>query len=130
MRIIRELIIMSSTAYLDRARGWTKLLEDKEAERTGVRLTEARPAVSRRIGVPPGTLENLRNGRLKAIAVHWYDRLRAGVVKELEAEVRHLEHELQILRTTGVDPREDEVAAVVADLAKVRQALGLPGGAR
>lgn len=53
------------------------------------------------------------------------ERLRGAVIRQLEAEVRHLEHELQVLRATGADPRDDEIAAVVASLAKVRQTLGL-----
>ncbi len=125
MRIIRELRFMSSVAYLDRARDWSKTLEDREAARSGASLREARPVVARQAGVSPGTLENLRNGRLKSIAVHIYERLRGAVIRELEAEVRHLEHELTILRATGLDPRDDEMAQVVADLAKARQALGL-----
>ena len=116
---------MSSAAFLEKAQGWGRTLEDKEAARTGLRLVEARPLVARKTGVAPGTLENLRNGRLKAIAAHVYERLRAGVIHELEAEMRHLEHELQILRQTGVDPRSGEDAALVASLAKVREALGL-----
>lgn len=125
MRIIRELRFMHAAAYLERARDWTKTLEDREAARSGISLREVRPKVARQIGVSPGTLENVRNGRLKAIAVHIYDRLRGAVIRELEAEIVRLEHELQILRTTGLDARDDEVAAVVASLAKAREALGV-----
>lgn len=115
-----------SSAYVEHAQGWARALEDREAARSGLSVATAREAVARRVTVPAGTLENLRKGRLKAIAVHVYDRLRAGLIRELEAEVRHLEHELQILRSTGADPREGEIAAVVASLAKAREALGLP----
>jgi hypothetical protein len=116
---------LHSTAYVENAQSWARTLEDREAARAGVRLHDAREAVARRVIVPTGTLENLRKGRLKAIAVHVYDRLRSGLIRELEAEVRHLEHELQILRATGADPRENEIAAVVASLQHARQALGL-----
>lgn len=123
---IREQLVMTSAAYLERARGWVRTLEDREAARNSHPVSEARPSVARRTGISPGTLANIRNGRLKAIAVHVYDRLRAAVIRELETEVRHLEHELQLLRTAGVDPREGEMEEVVASLAKVREALGLP----
>lgn len=112
--------------FVDTARGWSRTLEDREASRSGRRLADARRDVARRTGVNPGTLENLRNGRLKAIAVHVYERLRAGVIREIEAEMRHLEHELTILRQTGVDPRSDEATAVLASIETVRAALGLP----
>lgn len=118
-------IAAHSAAYVEQAEGWARTLEDREAQRSGVKLADAREAVARRVVVPSGTLENLRKGRLKAIGVHIYDRLRAGLIRELEAEVRHLEHELQILRTTGADPRDNEIAAVVASLAKAREALGI-----
>lgn len=118
--------MMIATTYVDQARDWTRTLEDREAARSGATLREVRPVVARHAGVMPGTLENLRNGRLKSIAAHVYARLRAAVIRELENEVRHLEHELISLRATGADPRENEVAAVVANLAQVRAALGLP----
>lgn len=113
-------------AFVENARGWSKTLEDREADKTGHCLKQVRPIIARRIGIPAGTLENLRNGRLKAIAAHVYERLRAGVIRELEAEMRHLDHELNILRQTGMDPRSDDTAAVLADIKTVRAALGLP----
>ena len=125
MGIIRELITMSSASYVERARSWTRVLEDREAARNGVPIKEARPRVARRAGVASGTLENLRNGRLKAVAVHVYERLRLAVERELVAEMAALEHELQILRQSGVDPRAAEVETVVSHLAAARQALGL-----
>ena len=120
----REGHSMNSVAYVERAAEWARLLEDKEVERSGADLAAARPVVARRTGVPEGTLRNLRKHRLKAIGAHWFDRLRAGVVKELEAELMRLEHDLAILRATGADPRHPETEAVVADIARARAALG------
>jgi len=116
---------MNSVAYVERAAAWARLLEDKEAERSGADLAVARPTVARRTGVPEGTLRNLRKNRLKAIGVHWFDRLKAGVIRELEAELMRLEHDLAVLRATGADPRHPETEAVVADIARARAALGL-----
>jgi hypothetical protein len=120
-----EVRLMHSAAYVETARGWERRLVDGEARRAGVDHDTARAIVARRTEVPKGTLLSLRKNRLKGIAVHWYERLRSGVIRELEAELRHLEHELAILRQTGTDPRSDATAAVVADIAKVRAALGL-----
>lgn len=116
---------MNSVAYADQARDWTRRLEDREAARSGLSVKEARPIVARRLGVAPGTLESVRKGRLKTIAAHIYDRLRLNVVAELQAEMRALEHELHVLQATGVDPRDSAIDEVVADLAKVRLALGI-----
>ncbi len=124
MRSIREVLSMTSASYVERARSWGRVLEDREAARSGVPLRQARPKVARQTGVASGTLANLRNGRLKAIAVHVYDRLRQAVERELVAEMQALEHELQILRQTGADPRGPEIEEVVSHLSAARAALG------
>jgi len=125
MRIIRELISMQSATYIDRARGWTRVLEDREAAKQRVPVKHARVSVARRTGVASGTLENLRNGRVKAVAVHVYERLRHAIERELVAEMRALEHELEMLRRQGADPRTSEMDEVVAHLAAARKALGM-----
>jgi hypothetical protein len=125
MRIPREGTTMTAAAYTDRARGWARALEDREAARNGMTIADAREAVSRRLAVPAGTLENLRKNRLKAIAAHWYEKLRSGVVRELEAELRHVEHELNIARQIGLDPASGEAHALLATEARLREALGL-----
>lgn len=121
----RTSIPMSATAYVERARGWARMLEDREAARSGEPIHRAREAVARQVAVPPGTLENLRKNRLKGIAAHWYDQLRGGVIRALEAELRHVEFELQIARQVGLDPRGGETEALVASQARLRDALGL-----
>lgn len=124
---------MSALAYIEQAREWTTRLEASEVEKGNAdNLREARVIVARDVGAAPGTLENLRNRRLKGIAAHLYDRLRARVLRELEAEMRALSHEIQILKIIGTDPRSSEMEAAEASLADVREALGLPpngGGA-
>lgn len=64
--------------------------------------------------------------RRKSVDGDTVGKLRAALIRRLEAEVRHLEHELQIVRATGVDPRDDQISEIEADLAKARKALGLP----
>lgn len=70
-------------------------------------------------------MQNLRNGRLKAVAVHVYERLWFALERELMAEMQALEHELQLLRQQGIPPHSDEVSEVVAHLAAARKALGM-----
>ncbi len=125
MRIPTDRTTMNAVAYVEQARGWAKTLEDRARHDGAPTITDARQAVSHRTGVSPGTLENLRKNRLKAVAAHVYDSLRGGVIRALEAELQHLEHELTILRQTGVHPGSDATAAVATDIARVRLALGL-----
>lgn len=113
----------TAASFVDQAGAWGRRLEDREADRLGMTVREARAVVARRSGVAPGTLENLRKGRLKSVGAHVYARLRAAVIRELEAEHAALEHELQLLRAAGSDPRENEIAAVVASREAVRSAL-------
>lgn len=123
--ITRQRTIMTAVAYVDRARGWAKRLEDAEAARSGMPVADARKAVARRLAMSPGTLENLRKGRLKAVAAHWYDTLRAGVIRELESELRHVQHEIAVARQTGLDPASGEAHALLAMEARITAALGL-----
>lgn len=92
------------------ATAWVRSLENRETERTGLALPEARKAVARRLGVPAGTLSSLRRGRIKGVRSWVEDRLRDGLIAALEAEMRKTANELENLRRR--DPR---VAAVEID---------------
>jgi hypothetical protein len=99
------------------------MLVDRETIRTGNKPI-ARKNVARAIGVSPGTIENLTRARLKRISGWLRDALRARVIRELEAEIVRLQHELAVLRQSGADPRCDEMAAVRADLSAILTVLG------
>jgi len=107
------------------ARDWADILEEKEARRAGVSIDDARPIVARKTGVPEGKLYSLRRNRLKDVARHILLRLGEGVLRELQAELRHVEHDLQILRQIGADPSGGEVLSLLASRQKIREALGL-----
>jgi hypothetical protein len=125
MRVPEDRTTMTAAAYVERARGWAMTLEDRARHDGAPTLEDARVTVSRHTGVSPGTLENLRKNRLKAVSAHVYENLRRGVIRALEAELRHLEHELHVLRQTGAHPASDATTAVETDIALVRAALGL-----
>jgi hypothetical protein len=114
---------MSSLVYAERAREWGVTLEDRERARTGLPLPMARKRVADRAGASPGTLENLRKGRLKNIAAHLYDRLRLLVIAELQAEVIAHEHEIETLLAIGADTRDDEMAEAKASLREIKALL-------
>ena len=116
---------MSAVEFLDRAREWERVLVAKEADRSGRPEHEARATVAHRAGALPGTLENLRRGRLKEVAAHIYAGLRAGVEAELEAELRHAQHQLLIVRAAGLDPHSGAYFSLVANEARLKEALGI-----
>lgn len=116
---------VSAVSDVNLARDWAEILEAREARRAGVSIDDARPIVSRKTGVPEGKLYSLRRNRLKDIARHILLRLGEGVLHELQAELRHVEHDLQILRQIGADPSGGEVLSLLASRSKIREALGL-----
>jgi transposase-like protein len=122
----RESHSMTTAAYVDTARTWVRRLEDAEAIRSSVPVNTARSSVARKVGVHPGALANIRHGRIKAIAAHVFDALRGAVERELLHEIARLEHELALLRQSGVDPREDQMREVETHLAAAREALTRP----
>lgn len=117
----------SAIAEAAEARNLANILVKQETRRIGDR-ERARASVARAIGTVPGTIENLQRGRLKRISGWLRDALRARVVRELEAEVARLQHEIATLAQTGVDPRSNETAAVNADLSAILTVLGRDRG--
>lgn len=116
---------MSAAEFVDRARGWERVLVGKESARSGRSSNAARQRVASKVGVAPGTLENLRRGRLKDITAHLYAKLHASVIAELEAELRHVEQELEIARAAGLDVAAGATFSLVANEARLKEALGL-----
>lgn len=106
------------------AQNLAKRLEDMRAKAAGS-IELARQQIARETRISAGTLENLRRGRIKQVAAWVRDSLQAAVIRQLENEMRALEHELQMVRQTGRPLRDCEAEAIVSDLAKVRAALGL-----
>lgn len=101
-----------------------RILVEQEARRRGSK-SNAHAYVARTVGASPGTIENLLRGRLKRISGWLRDALRGRVVRELEAEVVRLQHEIAVLKQAGVDPRSNEMSAARADLSAVLAALGI-----
>ena len=113
----------NALAEATEARQLANLLVDQEYRRVKDR-DRARCNVARAIGTSPGTIENLQRNRLKRISGWLRDALRARVIRELEAEIARLQHELAVHKQTGVDPRGDEATAVRADLSAILTVLG------
>ena len=100
-----------------------RVIEDQEAKRLGIPVTSARSRVANRIGVAPGTLENLRRLRTKIVPNWLMNRIRAEFIAVLQSEIQRLEHEIQIARQTGMDHRDDDLAKAEAQLASAKEIL-------
>jgi hypothetical protein len=98
-----------------------RVIEDQEARRLGIPVTSARSRVANRIGVAPGTLENLRRLRTKIVPNWLMNRIRAEFIAVLQSEIQRLSHEIDIARQTGADHRDDLLAAAEAQLYAARE---------
>lgn len=115
---------MTSLAYDDQIRKWARDLEDAEASRLGMPLSEARPIIASKFGIPAGTLENMRRNRIKGLRGWIRDRVQALVIREIEAEIQRLTHELEVALRCSAKPGDDEVIAARTALAQARQLIG------
>lgn len=123
-RRITEPNVSTALTTTHEAQTLAKRLEDMRARAAGS-IELARVQIARETRISAGTLENLRRGRIKQVAAWVRDSLQAAVVRQLEQEVRALEHEIMLLRQTGVDPRSPQVSEAEAYLARARAALGI-----
>lgn len=119
-----QFVQMNAMTDVTDAERFARYVEDAEATRLGVKLSEARPVVARRLGASPGTLENLRRGRLKIIPNFLMARIRSEFVAVLQSEVTRLEHEIALARQTGMDHRENDLAAAQTQLVAAKKILG------
>jgi len=111
----RDVSSMSVAAFVER-------LEKIERSKGVDRLT-ARQAVARRIGIAPGTVENIARGRKKSVAGWIENKIKRAVAHAIEQEMRALEAELALVRASGIELRDDEMAAAQAAVDQARAIL-------
>lgn len=111
---------MSDISTINR---FAKSLEDAEARRLGIKTSDARTRLAGKLGVSPGTLENIRRLRTKVVPNWLMNRVRAELVATLQLEIQRLEHEINIARQTGADHRDDTLASAETQLAKAKAIL-------
>lgn len=118
-----EDIQVNACVDVERAHRWARVVEDAEAAALGLKVHEARPYVARRLGVAPGTLENLRRLRTKVIPNWMMMRLRSEFVAVLQSQIMRLEHEIHIARQTGASYRDNVLASAEAQVVKAKALL-------
>jgi len=114
--------LMCPDAALDEATYAAARIEKIERDR-GLSVAAARTAAARRAGVSPGTLEKLNRGRLKAVAMHVYARLRAALINALNEEHQRLANELAIARGSALATDLNALREAEAALAQARAVL-------
>ena len=111
---------MSDVAAINR---FAKVLEDSEARKLGIRTTAARERIAGRLGVAPGTLENIRRLRTKIVPNWLMNKVRLELVAVLQSEIRRLEHEIHLARQIGSDHRDSSLHEAEAQLTAARKIL-------
>lgn len=99
-------------------------LEETESRQSGLNLEKARPVVASRIGILPGTAENLRRGRTKGVRGWVEQRITAAFIRGLEHEIRRLQSELDMARQGGTRMDDDDFLAAQASLEAARKLIG------
>lgn len=100
---------------------------ESDAMRAGCKLPDARAAIARRIGVAPGTLENIRRGRAKRLAHSVFAAITEAFERMLEKQIEAAEHELAKARACRT--RFDEHRLVALDAAITTALMVLSEGA-
>jgi hypothetical protein len=119
---------VNAYADVEQAHRWAEVLEDAEAKRLGCKVQDARRALACRLGIAPGTLENLRRFRIKTVPSWMMARLRREFVALLQTQIMRLEHEIHIARQTGADYRDDDLASAETQVARAKEILNGTGG--
>lgn len=105
------------------ARDWVIAIEDHHARVIGQPLPIARQHLARKVGIAPGTLENIRRGRLKGLRHQVAERLQAFMIHHLKTEINKLTHELEIVLQSRKNNFGDEIIAAQAALDEARRLL-------
>jgi hypothetical protein len=123
--IVRQILRTLRTSLQDACMSvvaTAQALERRERARAPtLKLARQRLASRLRIGV--GTFENLVRGRVKKIDHEIKRRLDDLLVRELEAEIMRLQHELEMARQGGDHPGSEHVLQVERLLSQARALL-------
>lgn len=114
---------MNAASDVVRTSQMVERLEELEAARLGIRVSEVRIIIARRIRMSAATIANLRRGRRKAVKSDEIGNIRAALIWALQKQVVGLEHEIHLHLQAGADPRDDDLAAAQAALVEARAKL-------
>jgi hypothetical protein len=109
---------------LDVATDYAERLVERERRATG-KLNVAMDNVAAGAGLSRWTFWGLWHRRRKTTTDEVVCGLRGLLIRQIQAEIGHLEHEVSILIQTGARPDDRDILAAQTTLAKLRSSLGL-----
>jgi hypothetical protein len=89
----------------EQIRTWIKAAEKREIARTGLNKPEARKTLAHSLRIGYWSLVNVIRGRIKGLRGDLRDKIKAGIIRNLESEIARLENELHLVRqcNSGLD---------------------------
>ena len=118
-----EINQMNAVSDIEAVHRFARRIEDAEAKRLGVRITEARVSLARRLRTSPGTLENIRRLRTKVVPNWLMARIKAEFVSVLQNEIARLEHEISIAKQIGAHHSDDALQAAETQMVAALEIL-------
>ena len=122
-RHMDKLSPMNALADVETAHRMLSRLETIEAARQNTSVSDVRLPIARRLKASPGTLENIRRLRLKAIPSWLMGAIRSDLIAILQIQIRGLENETNAYRQTNSGDRDDVLVAVEAQIATAKAIL-------
>ena len=100
-----------------------EIAETIRARQTGLSEGDVRSRFANKLAVSVKTLRLIRTKRRKTVPHFLMAGIRAVMIEVLQAEIRSLQHEIDIAEQVGLDHREDAFAEAVAALDVARKLL-------
>ena len=107
----------------EQIREWIGAVEKREMARTGLNKPEARKALSRNLGLSYWSLVNIIRGRVKGLRGDLRDRIKAGIIRNIEGEITRLENELALVRHCNGNLSKANILGAEAALEQARAFL-------
>ena len=107
----------------EQIREWIGIAEKREMARTGLNKPEARKALSRNLGLSYWSLVNIIRGRVKGLRGDLRDRIKAGIIRNIEGEITRLENELVVVHHCDANLSKANILGAEAALEQARAFL-------
>lgn len=114
---------MSTGLSDETIRSWVEAAEKREIARTGLNKPQAREALARSLTIGYWSLVNVIRGRVKGLRGEVRDKIKAGIVRNLESEITRLENELAVVRRCNSGLDEANIIAAQAAIGQARKFL-------
>ena len=116
---------MTSMTFDDVARQWVSELEEAEAKRTGLDRADVRKSLAGKIGIAPGTIENIKRRRIKDFRRGGIGELiRSYMICHLQHEIQRKTNDLRMVLECGKNPGAAEVARLRDAIARAQKLVG------